>query len=182
MSQQPTTPSASSAQVTLSAPAAGENIVLPHSEDAIHFAFDITASTFLRSENDLVVEVEGGGKVTLENFFAVGAEGSLPAFVLADGTVVGSADFLKAQSPDLDITTAAGPAQSSSSSGLGAYDDGTGSLLGGTDRLGSLGTDQWGRTTGQQETDAGLLTPPAAEAAPTPASAASAAATSASAR
>ena len=147
----------------LSAPAAGANIVLPPSEGAIHFGFDITSSTFVRSENNLVMEVEDGGEITLENFFAVGAEGSLPTFVLEDGTVVASADFLKAQSPELDITTAAGPAASSASSGLAAYDDGAGSLLCGTDRLGALGTDQWGGTTGQQETATGLLATAAAE-------------------
>ncbi len=122
-------------QATLAAPAPGANVVLPRTDDSIHFGFDITNSNFVRSENNLVVEVEGGGKVTLDNFFAVGAEGTLPTFVLADGTVVASADFLKAQSPDLDLSTAAGPAAATPPSGLGAYDDNAGNLLGGTDRL-----------------------------------------------
>ncbi|WP_027188308.1 type I secretion C-terminal target domain-containing protein [Desulfovibrio cuneatus] len=170
MVQQSSSQKTGATPMAITAPAAGEMLVVPSAgNETLHFEFDTATSSFVRSENDLVVTVEGGGKVTLENFFAVGAEGTLPTLVLADGTVVAGADFLRAQSPDMDITTAAGPAQASPTSGLSAYDDAAGSLMGGTDRLGSLGTDQWGGTTGsQQEANTGLITPAAAEAAPAP--------------
>ncbi len=161
MSQQPKSAQTAHDQIALFAPVAGENLVVAQAgNNTLKFDFDITKSTFYRSENDLIIEGENGGKLTLDNFFAVGQEGTLPQLVLEDGTVVESAAFLKAQSPNLDIATAAGPAQSSSSSGAGDYDDSTGSLLGGTDRLGSLGTDQWGSQTGAQTAGQGLLQAP----------------------
>lgn len=161
---------ATSSGITIIAPNAGQNVVLKsNGEESVHFDYDVRTSTFSRSENDLVVEGENGGKVTVVDFFAVGANNPLPNMVLEDGTVVASADFLKAQAPDMDITTAAGPAQTSSTSGLSAYDDAAGSLLGGTDRLGSLGTDQWGQSSQQPETVQNLLVAEAtADAGPTP--------------
>ncbi len=69
----------------------------------------------------------------------------MPNFVLADGTEVRSAEYLKAA--DLDLATAAGPHDSSpASGGEGVYNDDTGQLVGGVERLGSLVTTQWIRT------------------------------------
>lgn len=61
----------------------------------------------------------------------------------------------------MDITTAAGPAATASAPDSGGtnYDDGTGDLVGGVDRLGSLGTDYWGRSTEFTEDDAGVEAP-----------------------
>ncbi len=149
---------AAASGITIIAPNGGENIVLQSDgAESIHFDYDVRTSSFSRSDNNLVVESDNGGTVTVVDFFAVGTENQLPSIVLEDGTVVASADFLKAQSPNMDVSTAAGPSQSSASSGLGAYDDAAGNLLGGTDRLGSLGTDQWGGSTRQVETAIGIL-------------------------
>lgn len=135
-------------------------------EQTLEFAFDLKTASFERPvaangnvSPDLVILLDDGSKVELKGFFVV-EEGSnaLPTLQLEDGTQVKSADFLAAMDPSLDVSTAAGPAQSSSSSGLSAYDDGAGALLGGTDRLGSLGSDQFSNAQRGGTADA-LLTP-----------------------
>lgn len=159
----PPTPTANQPKINLPTP--GTHVQMNAGKEVM-FNFNTSEATFERVENDLQIQADGGGTVTLTNFFVAEGAEALPVFTMEDGQQVASADFLKLL--DVDISTAVGPSPASPTSGLGAYDDNTGSLLGGTDRLGSLGTDQWGRTTGQQETDAGLLTPVAAAAGPAP--------------
>ena len=129
-----TIPAAKGGRIALPAPVGGR----------IVFTHDISGSAFERHGNDLVIAHADGGSVTLTDFF-VQDEGAAPGFVLRDGTVIDSADFLRAENPDLDLTTAAGPASAPGSSGMNAYADASGSLVGGLDRLDSLGTDQWAR-------------------------------------
>jgi hypothetical protein len=114
----------------------------------LDLGFDPGQADFSRPENsnDLVFEVEGGGKVTIVGFFEVGDE-SLPALTLPDGVEVAATDFFAGS--DMDMTTAAGPGRASGSGT--SYDDNAGSLLDGLDKYGKLGTDQWGRGSENEE-------------------------------
>ena len=113
------------------------------SAGSVQFNFDPSAATTAREGNNLMFTLDNGGKVVLTNFFAVG-DAPLPVLTLPDGVQVSAAEYLKDQFPGLDLTTAAGPnATPVSSSGVGDYADGSGSLVGGLERFGSLGTDYW---------------------------------------
>ena len=115
-----------------------------NNKDALYFAHDLKNSSFTRDGNNLVMRNESGGKVTLVNFFALGGEGSLPNVILADGSLVAGEEFLRGQAPALDIRTSAGEGEASGTSGLANYDDAAGTLVGGIDRLGTLGLEQRG--------------------------------------
>lgn len=94
-----------------------------------------------RTDNDLSLQFPNEGTVILSDFFVTnGAE--LPTLVLQDGTEITSADLLASLDPTMDISTAAG-LTTASSSGLNAYGDGSGDLLDGLDRLGSLESMFW---------------------------------------
>ena len=135
-------------------PQADQNIrVQINNTDALYFTQDLKNCLFTREGNDLVMQSENGGKVTVVNFFAVGEENTLPNVVLADGSLVAGEDFLRGQAPTLDIRTSAGESESAETSGLSNYNDAPGTLLGGIDRLGALGLEQEGtRTPLLQET------------------------------
>lgn len=80
----------------------------------------------------------------LQNFFVTGEDGRLPELILGNGDRVSSADFLRALDPDLDLVTAAGPAASSSSGGVGEYLSDSGALPDSVERLESLdGAGEW---------------------------------------
>lgn len=131
--------------VAVPKPDAGANVVIDSSAGGqLQLGFDPSVATPTRSGNDLSFDVEGGGKVTVKDFFAVGDE-SLPSLRLPDGTVVASTDFFSGSG--LDMTTAAGPGGGAggAGSGSGDYRDDAGNLIGGIDRFGKLGTDFWGR-------------------------------------
>ncbi len=128
-------------------PAANASIIVESAPASVlKFTFDPAQATTERSGNDLVFTLNQGGKVTLHNFFAVGDE-ALPTLELPSGAQVASADFFADSS--MDMSTAAGPAAASAapSSGSGEYADDAGRLIDGVDRLGSLGTMQWNRST-----------------------------------
>ncbi len=153
------TPNQPQAQVIrLAKPATGTTQAVASQPGAqIQLEFPEGQATFSRSGNDLSVAVDGGGNVTLTNFFVVGNQ-SLPTLKLADGTEVASADFLAAQNPNMDLATAAGPgAGAPGSGGEGSYADDPGALLGGIDKLGSLGTVFWDRATEAPEIIRGPL-------------------------
>jgi VCBS repeat-containing protein len=131
--------------VAVPRPEQGAEVIVQSSPGGrLDFGFDPGEATAARPENsnDLVFDVEGGGKVTISGFFEVGNE-SLPTLSLPDGVEVAAADFFAGS--DMDMTTAAGPGRASGSGT--SYDDNAGSLLGGLDMYGKLGTDQWGRAT-----------------------------------
>ncbi|MDL2271523.1 VWA domain-containing protein [Desulfovibrio sp. OttesenSCG-928-I05] len=134
--------------IKVPAPLTGESLdVASVAGGILELGFDPGAATASRSGNDLVFDVDGGGTVTLTDFFVVGDE-ALPSLVLPSGDEVASADYLA--SFDIDISTAAGPAAGPAgnpSSGSGEYGDESGSLINGVARIGSLGTNQWGRAT-----------------------------------
>ncbi|MDR2668998.1 MAG: hypothetical protein LBC14_03470, partial [Desulfovibrio sp.] len=111
----------------------------------LNFEFDPSRATVSRPENsnDLVFEVEGGGKVTISGFFEVGDE-SLPTLSLPDGVEVAAADFFAGSG--IDTATAAGPRAAGSGT---SYADDAGDLLDGLDKLSVLGgTDQWDTSRG----------------------------------
>ena len=110
--------------------------------DALAFAFDADKAQCSVEGKDLVVTVDGAGSVVLEGLFALPAA-QMPALVLTDGTAVGAADYLNSINPEL--MTAAGPAAATASlsGGAGSYSDDAGASVGGVERLGDLGADQW---------------------------------------
>ena len=99
---------------------------------------------FSREGVDLVVTAGDSATVYID-FFAQGEGNPLPDLLLPDGSKVAGEDFLRSMNSAMDLATAAGPPSSStaSSGGSGDYADDAGTLVGGVDRLGSLGTSQW---------------------------------------
>ena len=144
--------------VAVPRPNTGANVTVNSSAGGqLQLNFDPSVATPSRSGNDLSFDVEGGGKVTVKDFFAVGDE-SLPSLRLPDGTVVASTDFFSGSG--LDMTTAAGPGGSSAAgSGSGEYADDAGALIDGIGRFGKLGTDFWNRGTEAPEIFDGRATP-----------------------
>jgi len=133
------------AEITVSRPESGASTAIASSAGGVlNLGFDPGAATASRVDNNLVFEVDGGGTVTLTDFFAVGDQ-TLPTLRLPDGTLVASADFFAGS--DLDISTAAGPAAGPAPGSGTNYADDAGSLMGGVDKLGQLGTDYWASTT-----------------------------------
>ncbi|MDR1489280.1 MAG: hypothetical protein LBS65_02160, partial [Desulfovibrio sp.] len=129
-------------------PGTGEEAVVQSSPGGrLEFAFDPSSAVVSRPENsnDLVFEIDGGGRLIISGFFEVGTH-PLPDMVLPDGLVVASTDFITVNNPDLDMTTAAGYAPSSA--GVNEFADDAGSLVDSVDRLGTLGTDTWDTSRG----------------------------------
>ncbi len=126
----------------LTIPKSGMSQVSLSAGQQLEFSFDPSGATFSRSGTDLLISGDNGAGLTLKGFFVAENADALPQFVLPGGDSVPASSYL--QSLNIDITTAAGPAPSAPpSSGEGEYSDGAGDLIGGLDRLGSLGTDQW---------------------------------------
>ena len=162
MSQSATTNSSASPR-----PASGQNVQAPRPNSgaevvvrsspggSLDMGFDPSTATASRpaNSNDLVFELDGGGRVVVSDFFVVGDE-SLPSLRLPDGTVVASADFFAGS--DLDMSTAAGPGAGAPGSGGTSYDDDAGSLLDGVDRYGMLGADYWDDGTEGTDTATGF--------------------------
>ncbi|SBW06236.1 hypothetical protein KL86DPRO_20627 [uncultured delta proteobacterium] len=143
--------------IQIAKPAAGETLNITSVPGGnLAFSFDPAAATITRTGNDLMVEVDGGGTVRLNDFFVVGDQ-SLPSLTMPDGVSVASADFLS--SFNIELETAAGPGAGAGAAGSGAgeYADDAGSLVDGVDRLGSLGTDYWGYESEIPEQYEGLL-------------------------
>ncbi len=112
------------------------------------FDFDTSKASFSRAGNNLTITLDNGAVVNLVDYFAVG-DRPLPNFELMDGAVVAGSDYLQAQSPNLDLKTAAGPAgapRSPQGGGVGEYRDGFGKLIDSVDRLGDQEGDpfHWG--------------------------------------
>ena len=104
--------------VAVPKPDAGADVNVASSAGGqLQLGFDPGAATATRSGNDLSFQVDGGGKVTVKDFFAVGDE-SLPSLKLPDGTVVASTDFFSGSG--LDMTTAAGPGGGAGGAGSGS--------------------------------------------------------------
>ena len=137
--------------ITINAAAPYQNYtVAPGDSITLNFATD--SASFQRVDNALVLTFEEGATIKVDNFFVAGQSQQLPQLVLDNGDIVNGKDFLLALDPNFNISLAAGPASSaSSSSGAGSYDDNTGTLMGGVDTLNSLGTSYWARSTNAPE-------------------------------
>ena len=145
------------AVIQVPSPANGTEVSVPSEPGgSLKFSFDPATATASRPEgtNDLVFDVDGGGRVVIGGFFEVG-DNTLPDLPLPDGTVVAAADFFEGS--DLDMTTAAGPGAGAPASGGTNYDDDGGALLAGLDKYGMLGTDYWGRAADVTEIEEPLL-------------------------
>ncbi len=148
------TPQQSGARLTsrvVNIPESGMSRIVLTPGQHLEFSFDPARATFSRSGTDLVIADANGAGVTLSGFFVAENADSLPQFILPGGENVPASAYL--QSLNIDITTAAGPTPTATppSSGEGEYADGAGDLLGGVDRLGSLGSNQWSRSTSAAE-------------------------------
>ena len=94
----------------LSQPVAGVNAGFQSpAEGGLHLEFDAQSARFSRQGDNLVIESDNGGKVTMGGYFAGNNIGELAHFVLADGTVVAGEEFLLEQSPTMNIATTAAP-------------------------------------------------------------------------
>ena len=129
--------------VVVSTPEPGQNITVQSSPGGVvELSFNPAEAEISRDGNDLVMEL-GEGSVRIDDFFTVG-DAALPSFSLPDGVEISAEDFLAAQNPDMDLTTAAGSSTNTDSSGT-AYNDDPGALLTGVNRLGDQGTFHWNR-------------------------------------
>ena len=144
--------------VAVPTPALGSEIAIASAPNGVMaFSFDPSAATITRVDNSLVFDVDGGGAVTITDYFVVGDQ-SLPMLRLPDGTEIDAEAFFTAMGSDLDLSTAAGPAAGPPPGGRGSsYADDAGSLMGGVDKYGMLGTDYWGRGTNTGLDAQGLL-------------------------
>ena len=109
----------------------------------IALLFNPEDATLSRDGDNLVFSFTDGGNATIADYFSVNGH-LVPNFFLPGGAVVSLADLAQGTG----LATAFGHADmrlSSDSSGIGEYADGSGSLVSGVDRLGSLGTDYWTR-------------------------------------
>ncbi|WP_027187982.1 Calx-beta domain-containing protein [Desulfovibrio cuneatus] len=160
MSQTNGKQAANSSPVVVPGVQANQEISIPAVAGAeVQFQFDPTSATVTRVDNSLVFTLDNGGKVTITDFFVTDGQ-PLPMLALPDGQVVPSEAVLAGLNGDMDLSTAAGPAARPPSSGGTSYEDSAGSLIGGTDRLGSLGTDGWGNSLSQPEQGIGTLEVP----------------------
>ncbi len=126
----------------LTIPKSGMRQVTLTAGQQLEFSFDPSGTTFSRSGTDLIISGNDGAGVTLSGFFVAENADALPQFILPGGDSVPASSYL--QSLNIDVTTAAGPAPSAPpSGGEGEYADGAGDLIGGLDRLGSLGSTHW---------------------------------------
>lgn len=143
-------------------PEAGAEIAVTSSPSGVlELAFDPSQASYSRVDNSLVFEVDGGGKVTITDYFAVGDE-SLPDLKLPaadgeqEGAVVAIADVLDPNV--IDLSTAAGPTGTPPSSGS----DGSGDpleMIGGMGRLGIQDTWFWGYASDPDEEAIGVHMP-----------------------
>lgn len=134
---------------------ARSTVVVVEPGKTLSFSMNMDHAVFTRPEAsadghkspDLLVHFENGAALVLKNFFAPGEGGdNLPTLELADGTIITGEAFLAGINPDFDISTAAGATAAPSSGGISDFSEGAGDLLGGVDRLGSLGTEPFGRS------------------------------------
>ena len=82
------------------------------SEGGLHLEFDAHLARFSRQGDNLLIETDDGGRVTMGAYFAGNKIGELPHFVLADGTIMSGEDFLQEQSPGIDLATVNTPHES----------------------------------------------------------------------
>lgn len=92
--------------IRIPTPAAGASLdVASVADGKIELDFDPGNAAVSRSGNDLVFEIDGGGRVAITDFFVAGGR-TLPSLVLPSGDEVASADYLA--NFNIDLETAGG--------------------------------------------------------------------------
>ena len=123
------------ADIKLTRPAAGQNVVVPSAPDArmvLDFAADQVSIDRPQGSDSLFFRFDDGSSIELQNFYTQYNKEAIPSFEV-DGQLIAGADFFNAFGPDL--APAAGPAAGPTRAG--GYTDYTNSDL--ADGLNSLG-------------------------------------------
>ena len=127
----------------VSLPGAGQTKAYQLTADTpVKFDFDLSEAVFTGKDGNLVVAIEGGGTIVLENYEALAGSDALPTFVMMDGEQVAGDVYLfafgdTAQDAETELETAADGA--ASGSGAGEYSDDPGQIGDGIDALGGQG-------------------------------------------
>ena len=148
-------------QITIPAPSdINPHVVAPSSPGGqLVLQFDPSSADAERVGNNLIFSFDNGSTVELKNFFVVGNY-QLPSLRLPDGSVVPSAQVILSLNEDMNITPAA-DLETPNTKGSGSnYNDFSGDLIGGVDRLGVLRwVDPLGKPQTPPITDSPLLPP-----------------------
>ncbi len=128
-------------------PSPGTTVTIPIDAEntLLGLGFAPDPNNVAQNGQDLEFSFEDGGKIVLQGYYDHFTSKTLPVMVTDSGDQLPGEQFLASLREDL--LTRAGPAAGSGSpsSGSGEYADDAGNLLGGVDRLGSLGTIHWNR-------------------------------------
>ena len=122
------------ADIKLTRPTAGQNVVVPSAPDArmvLDFAADQVSIDRPEGSDSLFFRFDDGSSIELQNFYTQYNKEAIPSFEV-DGQLIAGADFFNAFGPDL--APAAGPAAGPTRAG--GYTDYTNSDL--TDGLNHL--------------------------------------------
>ena len=125
------------ADIKLTRPAAGQNVVVPSAPDArmvLDFAADQVSIDRPQGSDSLYFRFDDGSSIELQNFYTQYNKDAIPSFEV-DGQLIAGADFFNAFGPDL--APAAGPAAGPTRSGR--YSDfGNSNLADGVNHLDGL--------------------------------------------
>lgn len=105
------------ADIKLTRPAAGQNVVIPSAPDArmvLDFAADQVSIDRPQGSDSLYFRFDDGSSIELQNFYTQYNKDAIPSFEV-DGQLIAGADFFNAFGPDL--APAAGPSASPTRSG-----------------------------------------------------------------
>lgn len=108
----------------------------------VKFDFDLSDAVFSNQDGDLVITVENGGSVVLEDYLSLAKDGNLPTFEMQDGEQMPGDFYMfafeQSGSQDAEPLETAAEGQSGGS-GAGAYSDDAGTIGDGLDALGDQG-------------------------------------------
>jgi len=105
------------ADIKLTRPAAGQNVVIPSAPDArmvLDFSADQVSIDRPQGSDSLFFRFDDGSSIELQNFYTQYNKDAIPSFEV-DGQLIAGADFFNAFGPDL--APAAGPSASPTRSG-----------------------------------------------------------------
>lgn len=125
------------ADIKLTRPVAGQNVVIPSTPDArmvLDFPADQVSIDRPQGSDSLFFRFDDGSSIELQNFYAQYNKEAIPSFEV-DGQLIAGADFFSAFGPDL--APAAGPAASSPTGG-GYQDFANSALASGINHLDGL--------------------------------------------
>lgn len=147
-----TTTQQTQTSITLRRPAPGGRQVVPGDDGAIlYITFPMQSADLSADGADLVFAFADGGGITVTDFFG-DAPVDLPRIQVAGEEVLSGEEFLQTYDPAL----LASVENQGKGSGDAEYHDNPGALIQGLDKYGKLGTDYWGRESGQRDRYDGL--------------------------